>query len=79
MAVTSGLSVFAGREIEVESASLDLATAVQRAANLAVYLVENGTMVRDGDTIGSTEAERIIVRQATSRRFADLSVIRATS
>jgi hypothetical protein len=39
-AVTKGVAAFAGREIEFETAKLDLPAVIDRVAGLAVYLVE---------------------------------------
>ncbi|MCS3726515.1 DUF4261 domain-containing protein [Bradyrhizobium betae] len=78
-AVTMGLSAFAGREIEFETGKLTLRGMIDKVAGLAVYLVEHGAVVKDGDTFGGDEHERITARYRTSERFAGLSVLFCTA
>jgi uncharacterized protein DUF4261 len=66
-AITVGLSAFADREIEFEVDGMDHSTAIDRVAGLAVYLIEHGSVIKDGDTIGISEADRIKVHYRTSR------------
>ena len=73
-AVTMGLSAFAGREIEFETGKLALPTMIDKVAGLAVYLVEHGNVVKDGNTFGGDERERFTVRYKTSDRFPGLPV-----
>ena len=77
--VTSGLATFVGREAEVEGRAADLPILINRVAGLAAYLIERGSVISDGDTIGISEAERITVRHMTSRRFLGLPVLFAGS
>lgn len=77
-AITVGLSPFAGREIEFESAKLTLPALIDKVAGLSVYLVEHGNVVKDGDTIGSSATERIAVRYRTSEVFGGLPVFSCT-
>ncbi|WFU83768.1 DUF4261 domain-containing protein [Bradyrhizobium sp. CIAT3101] len=74
-AVTMGLSAFAGREIEFETNKLALPVMIERIAGLAAYLVEHGAVVKDGDTFGGDEHERITARLGLSARFAGLPVL----
>lgn len=74
-AVTMGLSAFAGREIEFETSKLSLPTMIDKVAGLAIYLVEHGAVVKDGDTFGGDEHERFTARIRLSERFADLPVL----
>lgn len=78
-AVTMGLSAFAGREIEFETDKLPLRTMIDRVSGLAVYLIEHGAVVKDGDTFGGDERERITARLRVSERFADLPVVFCTA
>lgn len=77
-AVTMGLSAFVGREIEFETQKLTLATLIDKMAGLAVYLIEHGNVVKDGDTFGGNARERFTVRYKTSDRFGDLPVFFCT-
>lgn len=78
-AVTSGLSNFIGREIEFEGSGLDLSGVVNKVAGLAAYLIERGTVIRDGDTFGISETERLTVHHIISRRFSGLPVLLAAA
>jgi hypothetical protein len=73
-AVTMGLAEFAGREIEFETGKLDLPAVIDKVAGLAVYLVEHGAVIKDGDTFGGDEREHFRVRYENSVRFAGLPV-----
>jgi hypothetical protein len=78
-AVTNGLAAFAGREIEFETDQPDLHDVLTKVGGLAAYLIEHGPVLRDGDTFGASESERITVRHATSSRFAGLAVLHGKS
>jgi hypothetical protein len=78
-AVTMGLSAFVGREIEFETDRADLGDILNKVGGLAAYLIEHGPVVRDGNTFGGSEAERLMVRHVTSTRFAGLPVLHASS
>jgi hypothetical protein len=73
-AVTMGLSAFVGREIEFETSSLTLGTLIKKVLGLAVYLIEHGRVLRDGDTFGGDERERIAVRYENSDQFNGMPV-----
>ena len=73
-AVTMGLSAFVSREIEFVTGKLALSALFDKVAGLAVYLIEHGNVVKDGDTIGASERERIQVRHKTSDAFDGLPV-----
>ncbi|HEV2154764.1 DUF4261 domain-containing protein [Bradyrhizobium sp.] len=74
-AVTTGLSAFAGREIQFETHKLPLSTLIDKVDGLAVYLIEHGDVVKDGDTFGSSARERFTVRHENSEQFGDLPVL----
>jgi hypothetical protein len=78
-AVTYGLSSFVGREIEFEGNGMDSASIVTKVAGLAVYLIERGSVIPDGNTFGADQTERIKVHHATSRRFADMPILLVSS
>jgi hypothetical protein len=69
-----GLSAFVGREIEFVSGKLTLSALFDKVAGLAVYLIEHGSVVKDGDTIGASVSERIQVRHRNSDAFGGLPV-----
>jgi hypothetical protein len=77
-AFTMGLSAFVGREIEFETGKLTLPALVDKVAGLAVYLIEHGNVVKDGDTIGGDENERFAVRYKNSDEFDGLPVFLCT-
>lgn len=77
-AVTMGVSAFAGREIEFETDKLGLRTLLERVNGLAVYLIEHGAVIKDGDTVGSDEHEHITARHKISERFEGLPVLSCT-
>jgi len=75
VAVTFGLKSFIGREIEFEGQGLDLPSVIKKVAGLAVYLIERGSVIPDGDTFGGNERERLQVHHAISQRFRGLPVL----
>jgi hypothetical protein len=77
-AVTMGLSAFAEREIEFETRKLTLPTLIDKVDGLAVYLVEQGLVVKDGDTFGRDSRERFLARYKDSDRFGGLPVLFCT-
>jgi hypothetical protein len=78
-AVTLGLSAFVGREVEFEGEGLDLSRVINNVAGLAVYMIERGGAIPDGDTFGASKTERLKLHHATSRRFSGLPVLFATA
>jgi hypothetical protein len=78
-AATKGLAAFVGREIEFETAKLDLPAVIDNVAGLAVYLVEHGAVIKDGSTFGGAdEPGRFRIRYANSTRFPGLPVFFCT-
>ncbi len=65
---TLGMDAFGLMEIEANSAPMEPQDALQFVNNLAGYLISNGPVVSDGDTVGGSEAEQIKVRFAPSFR-----------
>jgi hypothetical protein len=78
-AVTMGLSAFASREIEFVTGTLPFPAMIDKVAGLAGYLVEHGSIVKDGDTFGGDERERLRVRYKESDRFMGLPVFFCTA
>jgi hypothetical protein len=48
-------------------------------AGLSAYLIEHGDVIKDGDTFGGSEAERITVRHATSVHIPGMQILRITA
>jgi hypothetical protein len=76
--ITVGLSAFVGREIELVVGSRELREALNSVAGLCAYLIEQGDVIKDGDTFGGSAAERIEVRHATSAHVPGMPVLRIT-
>jgi Domain of unknown function (DUF4261) len=64
---TVGMRDFQQMEIETES-SLPLDQTFDRVRKFGSYLLSSGAVVKDGDTIGSSEREKIKVRHTRSFR-----------
>jgi hypothetical protein len=62
--VTLGLAPFVGREVEHPPTGEPPGPVYERALNLCLYLMRAGPVIKDGDTVGQTEAQRITVRLA---------------
>lgn len=77
-AITFGLTPFGGREIEFEGAGADPNEIVTKVAGLIVYVLEHGAVLRDGDTLGAGESDRIRIHHLVSRRVQGLPVLQAT-
>jgi Domain of unknown function (DUF4261) len=77
--ISFGLTSFVGREIELEPQNITAAEATQRAAGLAVYLMQHGRVLKDGEIFGATPPERILVRHVQSKRVPGLAVLHATA
>lgn len=78
-AVTIGLSSFVDREIEFEVGRFNPADALNNVAGLAGYLIEHGNVVKDGDTFGGSERQRIRIRHAVSTHRRGVPVLRAAA
>jgi hypothetical protein len=67
--LTQGLAAFVGRELELVATGLDLKTLLDRAFGLTTYLVQNGSVLKDGSMFGTSETERIAVNLRVSSRL----------
>lgn len=65
---TLGMNQFDLREIEANSAPMEPKDALEFVNNLAGYLLTNGPVINDGDTVGGSEEQRIRMRFAPSFR-----------
>ncbi|MEO3474323.1 DUF4261 domain-containing protein [Roseomonas sp. CAU 1739] len=60
--LTMGLAPFVGREIDHPPTGEQPSIIYNRCLNLALYLMRSGPVIRDGDTVGQTPTQRIVVR-----------------
>lgn len=56
---TKGLAPFAGREIEFAPSTWAPMQMADRVIGTALYLMQRGPVIKDGDTLGQTHAEVI--------------------
>jgi hypothetical protein len=63
--LTKGLDVFVGREIHFNKTALDPEDLFNRTYSLGNYLLSNGAVLGDGDSVGLSEAEKIRVQYTT--------------
>lgn len=68
--ITTGLQAFVGREIEFRPEVLSPGDIFQRVSGMALYLMQQGLVVKDGDTVGASETEiiRVTYRDEGGRR-----------
>ena len=62
--VTTGLAPFVGREVEFMPAPLPPAVIAERTLGTITYLLGQGPVLKDGDSLGVSEAERIRAKYA---------------
>ncbi len=72
---SSGLAAFIGREIVFTPAPLMPADIAERLVGLCQYLVTNGPVIKDGETVGLTEDEKFHVHY-TKEGDADVMELR---
>jgi hypothetical protein len=77
-AITQGLTKFVGREIELLGSPSQFKTIVSTARQFSTYLIQGDVPMKDGDTFGESESERILVQFRNSERFGGLPIIAAT-
>lgn len=63
---TTGLKALGHMELETENATDTPGDLRERLVAIAGYLLENGPVIKDGNTVGEDENERITVRYAKS-------------
>ena len=68
-AFTRGLLPFAGREIELQPSALGLVDVAGRMLGLSEYLITNGAVIGDGETVGLNADERIKARHRRRGRW----------
>lgn len=74
-AVTYGLLPFVGRELEFLPAPLPPADVAQRLIGLCQYLIMNGPVIKDNDTVGLTPDEKIATRYRSEGRRQGAPII----
>lgn len=74
-AITTGLMPFIGREIEFLPAPLHPRVIADRMTGTILYLLKHGLVVSDGDSLGTTEDERIHVRYRSAGRRHGVPVL----
>lgn len=63
---TIGLRQFGLMEIEVDQSSWEPQALTEFVFNIAQYLVQSGPVIKDGDTVGGSNEQRINVRHEKS-------------
>ena len=75
-AYTSGLGEFGLLELEIRNSALQWPDLFEFLANVAHYELATNVQIGDGETIGGSESERIVVRHLRSRFIPDTTVAR---
>ena len=73
---TVGLEGLGHKEFETDNATDDVGTLRERLFNLAIYVLENGPVIKDGNTVGADENEKIQVVYGKSRFGLEGTVMR---
>lgn len=63
---TLGMSQFGLMDIEVDRCRMDLQELFEFVSNIAHYLIQSGPVIADGNTVGGSAEERILVRHRPS-------------
>ncbi len=63
---TLGMRQFSLMDIEVDRCSLDVGDLFGFVSNIANYLIQSGPVINDGDTVGGSAEERILVHHRPS-------------
>lgn len=77
-AMTTGLLPFVGRELELTPTALQPVEIAQRLLGLSQYLIVQGPVIKDGETVGLTEREKIRVRYAAAGQRGGVPVMLMT-
>ena len=76
--VTTGLQPFIGREIEFQPAAVPPQVMTERVIGTALYLLAQGPVLKDGEALGVSAAERIAIRHAPRGQRPDVPVLALT-
>ncbi|MCA9068927.1 MAG: DUF4261 domain-containing protein [Planctomycetaceae bacterium] len=68
---TLGMQQFGLMDIEVDRCQWDGEELFEFVSNIAHYLIQNGPVIGDGNTVGGSEEERILVRHLPSMTEED--------
>jgi hypothetical protein len=63
---TLGMQQFGLMDIEVDQSTMEIGDLFSFVSNIAHYLIKNGPVIGDGNTVGGNEEEKIIVRHRPS-------------
>ena len=63
---TLGMQQFDLMDIEVDRCQMDLQELFEFVSNLAHYIIQSGPVIADGNTVGGSEEEKILVRHRPS-------------
>ena len=63
---TLGMSQFDLMDIEVDRCSMDVGDLFEFVSNIAHYLIQSGPVIADGNTVGGSAEERILVHHRPS-------------
>ncbi|WP_412475688.1 DUF4261 domain-containing protein [Gordonia sp. LUNF6] len=72
---TRGLDMLGLPDVEIVQSHESAEDTFGRIVNTAIYLLENGPVIGDGDTLGATEAAEIVAHHAPSQVDADKTVL----
>lgn len=71
---TLGMQQFGLMNLEVDRCKLDVGSLFDFVSNIALYLIQSGPVIKDGNTVGGSEDERILVRHQASMIDEDRTV-----
>lgn len=63
---TLGMNQFDLMEIEVDRCKMNVQDLFEFVSNIAHYLIQSGPVIADGNTVGGSENERVLVRHSAS-------------
>ncbi len=72
---TRGLDMLGLPDVEIVASHETAEETFGRIVNTAIYLLENGPVIGDGDTLGATDTAEIVARHAPSQVAADKTVL----
>ena len=73
--VTMGLFLFVGREIELRPTLLEPPQIAARLLSLIAYLIKNGQILKDGESVGRGAAEVIRVRLMERGEWSEVPIV----
>ena len=73
---TSGLEEFGHMEIEVAHSRRDPRALIDRVFNVALYVLDKGAVLQDGETLGASDDEKIEISHVPSFCHDECTVVR---